>query len=201
MVSQWLEQRESDSSSATVGAEGADIPLPHEHDVERVVALYMRADDLLNNVNNSAELVKVCRLVLLVRCPVRPIRNPPSASLVFLACRRLNNLRIESFDFSLHHQLPYEGTCQKVFAKACIKLFDLSRKPTNDVFFHQESLFDPLLMVLQHAQVYSFEEVSYGMFLQFSCACILFAGSFFSVGCKHFILCLFHTIFVCFVTT
>jgi hypothetical protein len=67
MVSQWLEQRESDSSSATAGAEGADIPLPHEHDVERVVALYMRADDLLNNVNSSAELVKVCRLVLLVR--------------------------------------------------------------------------------------------------------------------------------------
>jgi hypothetical protein len=79
----------------------------------------------------------------------------------------------------LHHQLPYEGTCQKVFAKACIKLFDLSRKPTNDVFFHQESLFDPLLMVLQHAQVYSFEEVSYGMSHVFEISCcwiIFFSG-------------------------
>jgi hypothetical protein len=62
---QWLEQRETDAANPSVDEE--DVPLPHEHDVERVTALYMRADDLLNNVNSSAELVKVCRLVLLVR--------------------------------------------------------------------------------------------------------------------------------------
>ena len=84
--------------------------------------MYARAGDLLAAVSNPAELVKICRLVLL---------------------------------------LPYEKSCQKIFARACNRLFDFSRKPSNDVYFHQESLFDPLLMVLQHAHVYSFEEVSY----------------------------------------
>jgi hypothetical protein len=86
--------------------------------------LYTRAGDLLDAVNNPSELVKICRLVLL---------------------------------------LPYEQSCQKIFSRACNRLFDFSRKPSNDVYFHQEALFDPLLMVLQHAHVYSFEEVSYGM--------------------------------------
>ena len=60
---QWLDQRESDGGSFA----SSDNSLPHEHDVERVVTLYNRADDLLTNVNSSAEIVKVCRLVLLVR--------------------------------------------------------------------------------------------------------------------------------------
>jgi hypothetical protein len=147
------------------------MSMPHERDTARVSTLYQRAGELLNVVSNPAELVKVCRLVLLVRRTHHPFNIDMFQCLfnVFFVVSPSCFLFTFPFSFTgadiclMGLQLPYESSCQSIFSRACAKLFDFSRKPSNDVYFHQESLFDPLLMVLQHAHVYSFEEVSFGM--------------------------------------
>ena len=120
-IGHLLSAANSLATSWLVRKEQSDV-MPHKEDSNEVSLLYERAGLLLRQVILPGEMVKLCRLILL---------------------------------------LPYEKSCKGVFVASCLKLFELSRKPTNDVHFHQESLFEPLLMVLSHAQMYEFEEVSY----------------------------------------
>lgn len=57
LATNWLERREDTAES-----------MPHQEDSSEVHNLYDRAGKLLSNVVHPAELVKLCRLILLV-CP------------------------------------------------------------------------------------------------------------------------------------